>query len=127
MEAQKWQAGGSEEAEAAGLAQWNEDEAGPSATRPQPGASWQPEGHPSRQPHEYQRNGEAKRMTLLRPATGEVWAKGVTSVTNVVFHSWLKAQLWEGLAGIEKKQPRETLPLESQSPLSAQWETWRGI
>ncbi len=65
-------------------------------------------------------------MTLLRPATGEVWAKGVTSVTNVVLHSWLKAQLWEVLAGIEKKQPRETLPLESQRPLYAQWETWLG-
>ena len=65
-------------------------------------------------------------MTLLRPATGEVWAKGVTSVTNVVFHSWLKAQRWEVLAGIEKKQPRETLPLESQRPLYARWETWLG-
>jgi len=33
-------------AEACGLALWCQDEAGPSATRPQPGESWQPEGRP---------------------------------------------------------------------------------
>jgi len=40
------------------------------------------------QPHEYLRNGGAKLMTLFRPATGEVRAKGVPSVTNVVLHPW---------------------------------------
>jgi len=125
-EKKRWIEQAYEQAEAAGLVQLNEDEAGPYATRPQPGTSWQAEGHPKLQPQDYQRNGGAKLMTLLRPATGEVWAKGVTSVTNVVLHAWLKAQLWEVLAEIEKKQPRETLPPESQRPLYAQWETWLG-
>ena len=31
---------------------------------PQPGASWQPEGAPARQPHEYLREGTAKLLTL---------------------------------------------------------------
>ena len=67
---------------------WCQDEAGPYATRPQPGESWRPEGQPKRQPHEYLRNGGAKLMTLFRPATGEVRAKGVVSVTNAVLHPW---------------------------------------
>lgn len=104
----------------------NEDEAGPYATKPQPGASWQPEGYPSLQPHEYLRDGGAKLMTLFRPSTGEVRAKGVTSVTNAVLHRWLKEQLQELLAEIEKKQPRETLPSEEERPLYARWETWLG-
>jgi hypothetical protein len=61
-------------AEACGLPLWCQDEAGPYATRPQPGESWQPEGRPKLQPHEYLRNGGAKLMTLFRPATGEVRA-----------------------------------------------------
>lgn len=65
-------------------------------------------------------------MTLFRPATGEVRAKGVTSVTNVVLHSWLKEQLSELLAEIEKQQPREILPSEEERPLYARWETWLG-
>ena len=32
-------------------------------------------------------------MTLFRPATGEVRAKGVVSVTNAVLHPWLQEQL----------------------------------
>ena len=35
-----------------GLAVWNEDEAGPYQAIPQPGASWQAQGKPERQPHE---------------------------------------------------------------------------
>ena len=67
-----------------------QDEAGPFQTVPYPGASWQPEGHPARQPHEYVRAGTAKLLTLLRPATGQVWAKGVTHCPNAVLHPWLK-------------------------------------
>ena len=33
-----------------GLAVWTEDEAGPFQTVPHAGESWQPEGHPARQP-----------------------------------------------------------------------------
>jgi len=39
-------------AEAAGIALWNQDEAGPYQTKPYPGESWEPEGDPARQPHE---------------------------------------------------------------------------
>ncbi len=68
--------------------QLNEDEAGPYQAIPQPGASWQPEGHPALQPHEYERGGTAKLLTLFRPATGQIRAKGVVSVTNAVLHPW---------------------------------------
>jgi transposase len=40
------------EAEAAGIALWNQDEAGPYQTKPYPGVSWAPTGAPRRQPHE---------------------------------------------------------------------------
>jgi len=63
-------------AEAAGIALWCQDEAGPYQAIPQPGASWQLIGQPLRQPHEYIRGGTAKLLTLFRPATGEVRAKG---------------------------------------------------
>jgi len=115
-----------EQAEAAGIVQLNEDEAGPYQAIPQPGASWQPEGHPALQPHEYQRGGTAKLLTLFHPASGHLRAKGVVSTTNAVLHPWLKEQLTQVLAEIEKKQPRETLPPEAKRPPCAQWETWLG-
>jgi hypothetical protein len=106
--------------------QLNEDEAGPYQAIPQPGASWEPEGHPALQPHEYERGGTAKLLTLFRPATGHLRAKGVLSAPNAVLHPWLKEQLTEVLAEIERKQPTETLPPEAQRPPCAQWETWLG-
>ena len=106
--------------------QLNEDEAGPYQAIPQPGASWQPEGHPVLQPHEYERGGTAKIMTLFRPSTGILNAKGVLSVTNAILHPWLKEQLSEVLAEIEKEHPREELPAEAERPPCAQWETWLG-
>jgi hypothetical protein len=106
--------------------QLNEDEAGPYQAIPQPGASWQPEGHPALQPHEYLRGGTAKLLTLFRPATGHLRAKGVLSAPNAVLHPWLKEQLTQVLAEIEKKQPTQTLPPEAQRPPCAQWETWLG-
>jgi hypothetical protein len=102
------------------------DEAGPYQAIPQPGASWQPQGYPVIHPHEYERGGTAKLLTLFRPATGELRAKGVLSAPNAVLHPWLKGELTEVLAELEKKQPRETLPPESLRPLCAQWETWLG-
>jgi len=113
-----------EQAEAAGIVQLNEDEAGPYQAIPQPGVSWQPEGHPALQPHEYERGGTAKLLTLFRPATGQIRAKGVTSVTNAVLHPWLKEHLSAVLAELEKKQPQESLPPEEERPLAAQWKTW---
>jgi hypothetical protein len=99
-----------EQAERAGLVQLNEDEAGPYQAIPQPGGSWQPEGHPARQPHEYVRGGTAKLLTLFRPATGEVRGKGVRSAPNVVLHPWLQEHLTAMLAQIEKEHPRAALP-----------------
>jgi DDE superfamily endonuclease len=114
------------QAEAAGIVQLNEDEAGPYQAILQPGASWQPESYPATQSHEYERKGTAKLLTLFRPSTGQVRAKGVLSVTNAVLHPWLQGELTEVLAEIEKKQPRETLPPEEERPLYARWETWLG-
>jgi len=74
-----------EQAEAAGIVQLNEDEAGPYQAIPQPGASWQLEGHPLLQPHEYERGGTAKLLTLFRPATDQLRAKGLPQ--------WPKPQL----------------------------------
>jgi transposase len=115
-----------EQAGAAGIMLLNEDEAGPYQALPQPGASWEPEGQPQRQPHEYIRGGTAKLLTLFHPATGEVRAKGVTSVPNVVLHPWLKEQLSTLLAQIEQHTPQTSLPPEEQRPLAAQWQTWLG-
>src|SRR5207244_11929173 len=61
-------------AEAMGIPPWCQDEAGPYQAIPQPGQSWQRQGKPRRQPHEYIRGGIAKLLTLFRPATGEVRA-----------------------------------------------------
>ena len=106
--------------------QLNEDEAGPYQAIPQPGACWQLEGHPVTQPHEYERGGTAKLLTLFRPATGELRAKGVLSAPNALLHPWLKEQLTEVLAEIEKTHPRAELPPEEERPACARWETWLG-
>ena len=110
--------------ESAGVMVLCQDEAGPYQAIPQPGASWQPEGKAALQPHEYVRGGTAKLLTLFRPATGELRAKGVLSAPNAVLHPWLKEQLQEVLAEIEKKQPGEHLPPETARPLAAQWKSW---
>jgi hypothetical protein len=81
-----------------GVPLWCQDEAGPYQAIPQPGASWQPEGEPARQPHEYLRGGTAKLLTLFRPATGAVRAKPVERAPNAVLHPWLIEQLGEILA-----------------------------
>jgi hypothetical protein len=78
------------------------------------------------QPHEYERGGTAKLLTLFRPATGLLRAKGVLSASNAVLHPWLKAQLSEVLAEIEKAHPRAELPPEDERPPNARWETWLG-
>ena len=87
---------------------------------PYPGSSWEPVGHPARQPHEYARNGTAKLLTLLRPATGEVRVKGVTACPNVVLHAWLKAEVSSLLATLPE-------PVVDADPLAhrAQWTRWQ--
>ncbi len=87
-----------QEAEAVGIQLWGEDDAGPYQAIPQPGSSWQPEGEPARQPHEYVRGGTAKLLTLFRPATGAVRAQPTEHATNAELHPWLKAELTAILA-----------------------------
>jgi len=104
-----------------GLPVWCEDEAGPYQAIPQPGRSWQPEGHPARQPHEYVRGGTAKLLTLFRPATGEVRALPVQRAPNTVLHPWLQQELTAILAALP------ALPAEvaaAQSTLEC-WEAWQ--
>ncbi len=108
-------------AEAAGIAVWCQDEAGPYQAIPHPGASWQPTGQPVRQPHEYIRGGTAKLLTLFHPATGTVRAKGVEQATNTILHPWLQVELLAVLATL----PAVTVP-EGERPALAHWETWLG-
>ena len=88
-----------------GLAVWREDEAGPFQAVPHPGASWQPEGRPARQPHEYVRGGTAKVLTLFRPADGRVRIEGATTCPNAVLHPWLKRELSAILAELPALPP----------------------
>jgi hypothetical protein len=88
-----------------GVPLWCQDEAGPYQAIPQPGASWQPEGKPARQPHEYIRGGTAKLLTLFRPRTGQVRAKPVERAPNEVLHPWLIEQLGEILAELPPPVP----------------------
>ncbi len=106
--------------EALGLAVWGQDEAGPFQTEPYAAGSWAPETRPARYPHEHQRNGTAKLLTLFHPATGEVRVKGVTTTVNPVLHGWLKAQLTEVLAALPELPP--TLSPEETQFLWAHWQ-----
>ena len=78
-------------------------------------------GEPARQSHEYVRDGTAKLLTLFRPATGAVRARGVTHAPNDVLHPWLQAELSAILATV----PEVAIP-EDQRPAAARWETWLG-
>ena len=97
------------------------DEAGPYQAIPQAGAGWAPVGEPTRRPHEYVRGGTAKLLTLFRPATGELRAKGVTNAPNAVLHPWRQAELTAVLATL----PPVTIPEDARPPL-ARWATWLG-
>lgn len=63
---------------------------------------------------------------MFRPATGEVRAKGVTSVTNAVLHPWLKEEFTQILAPILRQETEAfpLLPSESERPVGARWRTW---
>jgi hypothetical protein len=105
--------------EAMGLAVWCTDQAGPYQTIPYAGQSWQPEGRPARQPHEYLRDGTAKAMTLFRPADGRVRVKGVTACPNAVLHPWLKRELTDILTAMPAP------PAEPAAGWRAAWERWQ--
>ncbi len=66
------------------------------------------------------RGGTAKLLTLFRPATGELRAKGVTNATNAVLHPWLQAELTAVLAALPAAAP------EDERPPLARWATWPG-
>ena len=95
---------------------WCEDEAGPYQTIPQAGLSWQPEGHPVRQDHQYLRGDPAKLLTLFRPATGELRAEPVERTTNAILHPWLKQQL----TAILEQCP----PASAVVPEGRRWQDW---
>jgi hypothetical protein len=103
---------------ALGLAVWCEDEAGPFQAIPRPGSSWQPEGRPSRQPHEYLRGGTAKALTLFCPADGHVRVEGATTCPNTVLHPWLKRELSAILAELPT-------PPSTADTSRAAWERWQ--
>ncbi|GAC1659107.1 MAG: hypothetical protein NVS4B3_27000 [Gemmatimonadaceae bacterium] len=105
-------------AEGSGIPVWCQDEAGPYQAIPQSGAGWFPHGDPGRQPHEYVRGGTAKLLTLFRPATGEVRARGVTHAPNAVVHPWLQAEL----AAILHTLPDAPPQLASASFIPDWWE-----
>jgi hypothetical protein len=111
-----------EQAEAAGIVQLCEDEAGPYQAIPQPGADWHQQGKPTAQPHEYIRGGTAKLLTLFRPATGEVRAKGVLSAPNAVLHPWLQDELQAILAQLDQKPLAVRMPLPEDHPLLLTWQ-----
>ncbi len=108
------------EGEGLGLVVWNQDEAGPYQAIPQPGQSWQAVGQPTRQPHEYQRGGTAKLLTLLHPATGRVRVQGVISSSNAVLHPWLQEQL---SAIVQELPPVQSV--QDHAANRAQWERWQ--
>jgi hypothetical protein len=104
-----------------GLAVWTQDEAGPYQAIPQPGPSWQPEGQPARQPHEYVRGGTAKLLTLFRPATGALRAQPVLGAPNAVLHPWLRDEV-TALLATQPDLPAEVLAARAQR---AFWEVWQ--
>jgi len=103
-----------------GLAVWCCDQAGPFQTMPYPGICWQPQGQPTRQPHEYLRNGTAKVLTLLHPAEGHVRVLGVTACPNAVLHDWLRRELSAILDELPAPQPPATV-----AATQAAWERWQ--
>ena len=108
--------------EAMGLAVRCADQAGPFQTVPHAGQSWQPEGEPARQPHEYLRDGTAKILTLFHPADGRVRIEGVRSCPNAVLHPWLKRELAAILAAMPAPPAKAVAAQASREA----WERWQG-
>lgn len=83
------------------------------------GHSWQPETKARPLAHEYSRNGTAKLMTLLHPASGQVRVQGTRSCTNPILHDWLQEQLEAILSAL----PPPKLIDEQQNRLG--WQRWQ--
>jgi transposase len=86
---------------------------------PHPGVSWQPRGHPTRQPHEYIRGGTTKILTLFHPASGQVRLQAAERCTNAVLHPWLCERLTAILAELPAPAARD--------PATAHvaWDVWQ--
>ena len=102
-----------------GLAVWCEDEAGPFQAVPHPGVSWQPQAHPTTQPHEYIRGGTTKILTLFHPASGQVRLQSTERCTNAVLHPWLRERLTAILAELPASTARDP------ATTHAAWEVWQ--
>jgi transposase len=98
---------------------WCEDEAGPFQAVPHPGVSWQPQGRPATQPHEYIRGGTTKILTLFHPATGQVRLQPTARCTNAILHPWLRERLSEILEALPAPAARD--PAATQ----AAWQVWQ--
>ncbi len=105
-----------------GLSVWCTDQAGPFQTIPYAGSSWQPQGQPACQPHEYLRNGTVKILTLFHPSDGQVRVGGVTTCPTPVLHGWLKQQLSTIVAALP---PASSVPATEEPALRAGWERWQ--
>jgi transposase len=103
-----------------GLSVWCEDEAGPFQAVPHPGLSWQPQGHPTRLPHEYIRAGTIKILTLFHPASGQVRLQAAERCTNAVLHPWLCERLTEILAELPAPAP-----VRDPAVTCAAWAVWQ--
>jgi transposase len=112
------------QAETTGLPLWCQDEAGPYQAVPHPGEIWHPDGKPVTQPHEYVRGGTAKLLTLFRPATGQVQAKGVLSAPNAILHPWLQEELQAILDQLDKEPHSRSVSLPEDHPLMLVWQQW---
>ena len=102
-----------------GLSVWCEDEAGPFQAVPHSGLSWQPQGRPTRQPHEYIRGGTTKILTLFHPASGQVRLHPVSCCTNAVLHPWLRERLTAILTELPAPAARDP------ATTHAAWEVWQ--
>ena len=103
-----------------GLSVWVQDEAGPYQTVPYAGHSWQMDGCAARYPHEYQRNGTAKLLTLFHPASGTLRAQGVRQSTNAILHPWLYQELKAVLSTTAPLGEEESTPARLK-----QWQQWQ--
>ena len=91
----------------------------PSPSQGRPGI---PQATPPPQPHAYVRGGTAQRLTLLRPATGEVRANGVLAAPTAVLHPWRKDQLSQVLAQLEAHPLPIRIPLSEDHLLVQTWQ-----
>jgi hypothetical protein len=112
------------DAEAGGWAVGGQDEAGPDQASPLPGATGHPAGHPTLQPHEDVRGGTAKLLTLMRPLTRDVRAKGVLSAPTTVLPPWRKDQLSQVLAQLEAHPLSVRAPLAEEHLPAQTWRHW---